>query len=286
MSDNKALINLGDWAQPVNTLIEKIADAVGVLYEPKKIIKQAIANAEADKIKAINDLEIEDLQKRALIRFINEETIKQNNIETIIEKSIPEISENANPKEIDNDWLLIYFDKAKFISNDFIQNLWAKLLAGEANKPGSISKKTLNILSELDTEDALAFTKLCSFIFYIENEPHIFMFDSDNDVYNNYISFDTLNNLNTLGLISMNSFLGYMVGDFPKQYLMIYGNKKIQVSGTNESNNRLDCGKCILTKAGRELVQFCTPIYEEIIFEITYKHLVNDSRLEKIELIS
>lgn len=92
MTDNKALINLGDWAQPVKTLIEKIADTVGVLYEPKIIIRQAKANAEADKIKAINDLEIEDLQKRALIRFINEETIKQNNIETIIEKSIPEIS--------------------------------------------------------------------------------------------------------------------------------------------------------------------------------------------------
>lgn len=33
-------------------------------------------------------------------------------------------------------------------------------------------------------------------------------------------------------------------------------------------------------------LQFCSPIYEKTIFEITYKHLINDSRLEKIELIS
>ena len=155
MAENKSLVNLGDWATPVNTLIEKISNAVGILYEPKRIIKQAKANATAEKIKAINNLEIEDLQKRALTRFINEETIKQQNIESIIGKSIPEISDNANPNGIDNDWLLNYFDNAKFISNELIQNLWAKLLAGEANKPGSISKKTLKVLSDLDTEDAI-----------------------------------------------------------------------------------------------------------------------------------
>lgn len=286
MAENKSLVNLGDWTTPVNTLIEKISNAVGILYEPKRIIKQAKANATAEKIKAINNLEIEDLQKRALTRFINEETIKQQNIESIIEKSIPEISDNANPNGIDNDWLLNYFDNAKFISNELIQNLWAKLLAGEANKPGSISKKTLKVLSELDTEDAISFNKLCSFVFYVNNEPQVFIFNSEDEFYNNYISFDVLNNLNTLGLISMNSFLGYMMGDFPKHYSMIYGDKKIQITGKNETDNKLDCGKCILTKVGTELVQFCSPIYEKTILEITYKHLINDSRLEKIELIS
>ena len=286
MAENKSLVNLGDWATPVNTLIEKISNAVGILYEPKRIIKQAKANATAEKIKAINNLEIEDLQKRALTRFINEETIKQQNIESIIGKSIPEISDNANPNGIDNDWLLNYFDNAKFISNELIQNLWAKLLAGEANKPGSISKKTLKVLSDLDTEDAISFNKLCSFVFYVNNVPQVFIFNSEDEFYNNYISFDVLNNLNTLGLISMNSFLGYMMGDLPKHYSMIYGDNKIQITGKNETDNKLACGKCILTKAGTELVQFCSPIYEKTIFEITYQNLVNDSKLEKVELIS
>ena len=285
MAENKSLVNLGDWATPVNTLIEKISNAVGILYEPKRIIKQAKANATAEKIKAINNLEIEDLQKRALTRFINEETIKQQNIESIIEKSIPEISDNANPNGIDNDWLLNYFDNAKFISNELIQNLWAKLLAGEANKPGSISKKTLKVLSDLDTEDAISFNKLCSFVFLVNNDPQVFIFNSDNDYYNNYISFDTLHNLDTLGLISMHSFLGYMIEKLPKQYELVYGNKSIKIISKNESDNNLDCGKCILTKAGKELVPFCTPSYEKIIFDITYKHLADDSRLENVELL-
>ena len=123
-------------------------------------------------------------------------------------------------------------------------------------------------------------------MFYVNNDPQIFIFNSEDNFYNNYISFDELNNLNTLGLISMNSFLGYMTGDFPKHYSMIYGDKKIRITGKDESKNKLACGKCILTKAGKDLVQFCTPIYEDNIFEITYKHLANDSRLEKIELIS
>jgi len=285
MSENKAIINLGDWAKPVNTLIEKISDAVGVLYEPKRIVKQAQASAEADKIKAINNLEIEDLQKRALTRFINEETIKQQNIESIMEKSFSQISEDANPKAIDNDWLLNYFDKAKLISDEAIQELWARLLAGEANKPGSISKKTLKILSELDTNDAIAFTKLCSFVFYVNNEPQVFILNTDNDLYNKYISFETLNNLDTLGLLSMHSFLGYMVDKLPKEYIVTYGNSKIKIVGKEQSDNKLDCGKCILTKNGRELYQFCSPLYEKVIFDITYDHFTKDSRLEKVELI-
>ena len=84
----------------------------------------------------------------------------------------------------------------------------------------------------------------------------------------------------------MNSFLGYMMGDLPKHYSMIYGDNKIQITGKNETDNKLACGKCILTKAGTELVQFCSPIYEKTIFEITYQNLVNDSKLEKVELIS
>lgn len=285
MSDNKSLVNLGDWAKPVNTLIEKISSAVGILYEPKRIVKQAKAEAEADKIKVINNLEIEDLQKRALIRFINEETIKQQNIESILEKSFLQISENADPQKIDNDWLLNYFDKAKFISNDQIQDLWARLLAGEANKPGSISKKTLKILSELDTDDAVAFTKLCSFVFYVNNEPQLFILNTDNDFYNNYISFETLNNLDVLGLISMHSFLGYMVDKLPKEYFVNYGESKIKITGKNESGNNLGNGKCILTKSGQELVPFCNPIYEKIIFDVTYEHFVKDTRLEKVELM-
>ncbi len=49
------------------------------------------------------------------------------------------------------------------ISDEQMQALWAKILAGEANGPGRFSKKTVNIVASLDKSDAEAFTTLCGF---------------------------------------------------------------------------------------------------------------------------
>ena len=44
-----------------------------------------------------------------------------------------------------------------------MQILWARVLAGEANAPGTYSKRTVNLLSDFDKSDAELFTKLCGF---------------------------------------------------------------------------------------------------------------------------
>jgi hypothetical protein len=49
MTEGNPIINLGGLAKPVTVLIEKISNAVGILYEPKKIVKRAKADAEAKK---------------------------------------------------------------------------------------------------------------------------------------------------------------------------------------------------------------------------------------------
>ena len=60
MSDNP-LANVGDLAKPFDTLVKKIADGVGTLYEPRRIRNVAEAEAEASKIKAESEIEITDL---------------------------------------------------------------------------------------------------------------------------------------------------------------------------------------------------------------------------------
>jgi hypothetical protein len=46
MSDGNSIINLGDLTKPATTLIEKISDAVGVLYQPRQIKRLAKAESE------------------------------------------------------------------------------------------------------------------------------------------------------------------------------------------------------------------------------------------------
>ena len=48
MSDGSSLINLGDVSKPVTVLIKKISNAVGVLYEPRRITKAAEAEAQEE----------------------------------------------------------------------------------------------------------------------------------------------------------------------------------------------------------------------------------------------
>src|SRR5690606_32256240 len=83
MSDGKSLINFGDLPKPATVLIEKVSSAVGVLYEPRRIRKKAEAEATAEKIKAIAQIEVSELQQRAIERMIFQESRKQENIEKI-----------------------------------------------------------------------------------------------------------------------------------------------------------------------------------------------------------
>jgi len=98
-------------------------------------------------IHAKADLQISELQRRALGRLIEEEARKQLNMEQITQKALPQLVDRARPKDISNDWLTNFFDKCRNISEEEMQALWARVLAGEANKPGSYSKRTVNFLT-------------------------------------------------------------------------------------------------------------------------------------------
>ena len=60
------------------------------------------------------------------------------------------------------DWINVYFESAKNSSDDFMQNIWAKVLAKELSCPNSFSYKSLDVLKNMSPEDFILFQKLCS----------------------------------------------------------------------------------------------------------------------------
>ena len=70
MTDNTSLVNIGELSKPATVLIEKVSDAVGGIFKPWQIRRVAQAEAEAEQIKATSQIEINDLQRRALQRFV------------------------------------------------------------------------------------------------------------------------------------------------------------------------------------------------------------------------
>ncbi len=265
MADGISLISLDAVSKPVDTLISKISNAVGILYEPRRIVNNAKAQAKANKIMAINALEMEDLQKRALTRFVNEETKKQQNIESIISKAIPEIKPDAKAEDVDNDWLVNFFDKSRLVSNEKMQILWAKILAGEANQPGSFSKMTLKIVDEMDREDAELFTNLCSFGFEME-QPVVIVNDIADSIYSSRgIDFTGLLHFERLGLLTFNNLSGFILKELPKKYTISYFTRKILFEFEKEEDNKLSVGKILLSHAGEELFKICNADYDDEI---------------------
>jgi len=123
MSNVDPLSAVAKLSRPINTLILKISEAAGVLYEPTRIVRKAKAEAKANEITAISKLRIKEIQKRALVRFVNEETIKQMNIESTLEQALPQIKDTASPERIENDWISLFFDKIKLVSQKDIQSI-------------------------------------------------------------------------------------------------------------------------------------------------------------------
>ena len=70
---SNSLVNLGEISKSVDTFVRKISEAVGGLAAPWQIKRVAKAEAEAEIIKAQTDIEITDLHRRAVHRWIEEE---------------------------------------------------------------------------------------------------------------------------------------------------------------------------------------------------------------------
>jgi Protein of unknown function (DUF2806) len=103
MGDGNSLINLGELSKPATVLIEKVSNAVGILYEPRRIRKRAEAEAEADKVKGLASIELNEIQQRAINRLVHQETRKQENIEAITAQAAESLDKDANPEELEED---------------------------------------------------------------------------------------------------------------------------------------------------------------------------------------
>ena len=259
MPDDKSvsLVNLGQLSKPADTLIKKVSSAVGGLCEPWQIERVAKAQAKADLIKAQSELQITNLHRRAMHRFVEEEAQRQQNMEVITEKSFPQLEEKSDPSQMEDDWVTNFFDKARIVSDGEMQDIWAKVLAGEANAPGTYSKRTVNFLGDLDKRDAELFQNLCSFGFFVGGFTPL-IFDSQANIYTDKgINFSSLTHLDSIGLIRFESISGFNGMGFPKKFTVLYCGQPLVLEMPKNDGNDLPIGSVILTKLGQELVSVC-----------------------------
>ena len=147
-------------------------------------------------------------------------TAMQNCIE-IISKSSNFLNKGAAIHEINVDWRANFFDKCRIAHDDKMQILWAKILAGEANEPGTYSKRTVNFVADMDKREAELFMNLCQYVCEMKNgeDTELVPLYPPRDDFPYPMLDEALNHLDSIGLIRLD--------DFPDQIVL---HKPIEVS--------------------------------------------------------
>ncbi len=255
--NSTSIVNLGKLSKPADTLIKKVSGAIGDVFEPWQIKRVAKAEAEANLIKANSEIEITDLHNRAMHRFVEEEANRQENMEQITKKALPQLEDDSDPSKMDDDWVTNFFDKSRIVSDTEMQDLWASVLAGESNSPGTYSKRTVNFLGDLDKKEAELFVALCRFG-WIFGKFTPLIFDSQAPIYNDKgINFSTLSHLDSIGLIQFSDLSGFNRQALPKTFAVSYYGQSLPLVMENEKDNKLATGKVLLTQVGHELASVC-----------------------------
>ena len=275
---NNSLVSTEGLTRPATVLIEKISEAVGALYEPRQIRQVAQAKADAAMTLAKGEMEINEVKRRALQRFVDEETKKQLNMESIVEKAIPDIHESAPTEDVEGDWITNFFDKCRSVSDHEMQLLWSRILSGEANAPGSFSRKTVNLVADLDKASAKLFHTLCSFGWQVNDTFTPLILDFDELIYNQQgVEFFLLGELDAIGLIRIGGSEGYMLYELPKRITASYQDRFVQLTLPKHTGNNLSVGHVILTPSGSQLSRIVKPDPVEGLFEFTYDKWAGDS---------
>lgn len=96
--------------------------------------------------------------KRARLELLR----KQSNIESIMQKTLVYCANFEVSQRTDLDWFSRYIALSEEVSNPTMQDLWAKILAGELTNPGAFSFKALKVFRDMSIYDAKLFAKACS----------------------------------------------------------------------------------------------------------------------------
>lgn len=96
------------------------------------------------------------LAQRSERRLQMQRERQQFNLESIMALALEYCTDQISTQDVDPDWFQQFCELVLEISNKSMQQLWAKILAGEIESPGKFSLKTLHTLKRMSYKEALA----------------------------------------------------------------------------------------------------------------------------------
>ena len=192
------------------------AEQERILAEGRASALMAIANAQAEAksvlVSESSDVQVElEIPELITQRIQYQEHKRQANIMSVVREAAEQLGDKeVDDHDVDHDWTARFFSGVQDVSSEEMQHLWARVLAGEVQKPNSVSIRTLQVLRNMDTETATLFGRLCSLSLIVLAEMHQ-IFEArvptlngkagDNALIEYGLGFAALNRLNEHGLV-------------------------------------------------------------------------------------
>jgi hypothetical protein len=197
-----SFLDVGSLSGPIQEFIKRVSKAVGILYEPKRIVKRAKAEAEAKLIQAKTDAAINEIRIRAEARDQYLRYRQQANIESIVKMALPLIDESKSQSDFDEDWMIQFFNASQDIGDIEMQRIWSKVLAGEYNHTGSFSNRSLHAVKLLRKKEADLITRFYAAVCILDGDVYAAIHIKPNRLQAFGISDLMVEELKDIGIIS------------------------------------------------------------------------------------
>lgn len=256
--------NLTGLEKPLEKLIETVSEGIGVVgnhlfgFDVAKIKRIGEAEAEVEKRKIIAHAESQgsviEILGRAEKRFALEQYNKQINLENILVKTRDDLEGRVVSEEaVEKDWTMKFLDIAQNVSREELQNLLAKILSGEVQKPGTFSYQTLEVVKYLSQKDLERFLKFLA----ISTDIGVIKLRSGGKGFLEKYSLDFGDylDLSSIGLFNQSSTISYAI-DLPPStplQLNIGGDTFLITHDDQQNTKKFDFGLHVFSNVGREV---------------------------------
>lgn len=242
--------NLSTIMSPVNVIVGAMISAIFIRHN--KDIE------EIEKIKNAKFAEVtEDLIKSGRMTYT--EFYKTRNFLKIAKKAdeyyrekYSENTKTSNFKEFDWDWYFRFYENSGNISDEDLQDLWAKILVGEINETNSFSLRTLDLLKNIRKHEASMFMELLKHCVIGNNTAFLPYYDKFLNKAG--ISYSMILYMAELGLLFNDPSL-VLEKELAEIEVGLFDNKSIIVmaSKNNSENEIIKIKQFPLTTIGREI---------------------------------
>jgi hypothetical protein len=263
----KSLVELVRAVTP--KAVSDFSELVSLKLFGKSLAKlRAEAENKFDEIKQVGEIRRE-VERPFIVEIETAKAHRQySNLGETLKKATTFIKQPSGVMKDDNDVFWGLLEHSKEISNEEMQDLIAKIIAGEYNNPETYSMSTLQTLKFLGRKEIELFEQVCGLLLDQTKHLPMALFTGGDDtkplMQKLDIDFEDFQTLQNLGLFLPNNMKNILKNPEKKNFAITYFDKKIIYTPQNE--NKLDIeipGFYGLSLAGRQILGHLNPKYNE-----------------------